>query len=165
MTGKVFHLQPWTPKVQEVANSLIRRIHAVAPELEVFFMGAAALKLPGKNDIDLDILCNQADIGTYAKILAEVLGSPKETKDNLTAWEFMLEGFEVDAILSDPKISHVPLQRKRFEVLKNSPELLREYRELKEASDGLPFEEYEKRKLEFLEAKVFSSKAEVEASK
>lgn len=128
-------------------------------------MGAAALELPGKNDIDLDILCDKTDIRAYTKKLVEVLGEPKEAKDNLTAWEFMLDGFEIDAILSDPKISHVPLQRIRFETLKTNPELLNEYKELKEACDGLPYKEYEKRKIAFLEKKVFSSKAKISHSK
>ena len=50
-----YNQQPWTPRVHEVASALIRRINDAAPELEVLFMGAAALGLPGKNDIDLDI--------------------------------------------------------------------------------------------------------------
>jgi hypothetical protein len=70
----------------------------------------------------------------------------------------MMNGFEIDAILSDPKTSHVPLQRKRFEILKSSPELQEEYRALKQSSDGLPYAEYEKRKIAFLEERVLSSK-------
>jgi hypothetical protein len=159
MSDKIFHIQSWTPRVREVAEALISRIHAITPELEVLFMGAAALGLPGKNGIDLDIICDTADIALYTQRLISVLGEPKEMKDKLTAWEFELDGFEIDAILSDPKISHVPLQRKRFEVLKENPKLLDEYKELKIASDGLPYDEYEQRKLTFLEEKVFSSKA------
>lgn len=157
MQEKIFHLQPWTPKVREVAENLIDRIHTVAPELEVLFMGAAALELPGKNDIDLDILCNVSDVERYTEKLTPLLGSPKEVTGTLAAWEFGLDGFAVDAMLSDPTISHVPLQRKRFEILRTHPELLAAYRKLKEASDGLPYAEYEKRKRRFLEEKVFSS--------
>lgn len=158
MTNRIFHLQPWTPKVRETAEMLINRIHTVAPNLEVLFMGAAALELPGKNDIDLDILCGKADIQAYTVRLIPILGEPKTTNDRLSAWEFELDGFEIDAILSDPSTSHVPLQRRRFEILKANPTLLDGYKKLKIASDGLPYDEYERRKVAFLEEKVLSSK-------
>lgn len=147
---KIFHSKPWTPKIREAANALTRKIHQAAPELEVLFMGAAALGLPGKNDIDLDILCDEADIQKYTTVLVTILGQPKSTKNNLTAWEYKLGEFEVDAILSDPKTSHVPIQKKRFEVLRSNPILLAEYKKLKEECDGLPYEDYEKRKVAFL---------------
>lgn len=153
----LFHLQPWTPKVQETAEHLIGRIHAAVPELKVLFMGAAALGLPGKNDIDLDILCSVQDVKVYTDKLLPVLGPPKETKDTLAAWEFELEGFEIDAILSDPAISHVPRQQKQFEILKANPALREEYRRLKEACDGLPYTEYEKQKAAFMRKRVLPS--------
>ncbi len=73
MTEKVFRMQPWTPAIQEAAQSLISEIRTTAPELEVLFMGAAAFGLPGKNDIDLDILCNQNNIKAYTQKLLPVL--------------------------------------------------------------------------------------------
>lgn len=152
-------MQPWTPKLKETSEKLIDRIQAVAPELEVLFMGAAALGLPGKNDIDLDILCNISDITTYTEALLPILGVPKETSRALTAWEFQLDGFEIDVILSDPTISHVPLQQKCFEILKANPELLTKYRKLKEACNGLPYAEYERRKVAFFEDEVLSNNA------
>jgi hypothetical protein len=80
-----------------------------------------------------------------------ILGAPKEATGNLTVWHVEFGGVEIDCILSDPKLSHVPLQRKRFELLRANPELLREYKKLKEDCDGLPFAEYERRKIAFFE--------------
>lgn len=156
MDEKIFHIKPWTPKVHEAAQSIINKIHEVAPELEILFMGAAALGLPGKNDIDLDILCDQKDITIYTQKLLPLLGSPKEVRDNLSAWECQFQGFDLDAILSDPAISHVPEQRKVFEKLKTNSSLRNEYRQLKELSDGLPYAEYEKRKKAFFNTRVLS---------
>lgn len=154
MPETIFHLKPWTPRIRETAESLVDKIHEIAPELEVLFMGAAALGLPGKNDIDLDILCDKDDVVAYTQKLINLLGKPKEINESAASWGFELNGFEIDAILSDPKISHVPLQRKRFEILKASPQLRDEYAKLKESCDGLPYVEYEKRKITFLEEKV-----------
>jgi GrpB-like predicted nucleotidyltransferase (UPF0157 family) len=157
MNNKTFHIQPWNPAVTTVANSLISKIHEITPDLEVLFMGAAALGLPGKNDIDIDILCTTQDIHKYTRELIAVLGKPKESTDQITIWEFMLDGFEIDCILSDPVFSHVPLQRKRFEILQSNPSILNQYTDLKESCDGMLYSDYEKRKLAFLEEKVLSS--------
>lgn len=154
MIEKVFHVQPWTPKIQEVAQSLINEIHVTNPELEILFMGAAALGLPGKNDIDLDILCRQDDVKDYTHKLLPTLGLPKEADDNLAMWDFKYQGFDIDAILSDPSTSHVPEQRRVFEKLKADPDLLNEYRELKIACDGLSYATYEERKKVFFIERV-----------
>lgn len=143
---KIFHLQPWPPLIKTVADDLIFEIHRIAPALEVLFMGAAALGLPGKNDIDLDILCQKKDINHYKLLLVGVLGEPKAIKDDMVFWEFEKSGFEIDCILSDPKFSHVPEQKKVFELLKSNKKLLNEYRALKVACNGLIYDEYELRK-------------------
>lgn len=155
-SNKSYHCEPWSPAVKETANELIRAIKAVAPELEVLFMGAAALELPGKNDIDLDILCKVDDITRYASKLKPVLGEPSKSDSKSTFWSFHKNGFEIDAILSDPSISHVPLQRARFEKLKSDSRLREKYCALKIECDGLPYEEYEKKKLAFLDEEVIS---------
>src|SRR5581483_8963321 len=129
--AKIFRIQPWSPKLSLVAQSIIDEVHSVAPELEVLFMGAAALGLPGKNDIDLDILCDAKDVKSYTEKLNHVLTQPKETNQDLTAWKFDKDGFEVDIILSDPAVSHVHEQRQVFETLKTNPALLQAYKELR----------------------------------
>ena len=156
MPDKIFHLRPWSPRLIQVAEETIAGIKTTCPELEVLFMGAAALGLPGKNDIDLDILCKVEDVQKYAKKLIPLLGEPKELTDKIAAWDFMKNGYEIDCILSDPTISHVPIQKKRFEILRDSPELLEEYKILKIKCDRLPYEEYEKIKIEFFEKLVSS---------
>jgi len=155
---KIYHCEPWTPRVKETADKLVDSIHAVAPELETLFMGAAALGLPGKNDIDLDILCEVSKVPAYTAKLKSVLGDPKECDGKSSIWSFDKDGFEVDAILSDPSISHVPLQKARFDKLKSSAELLDEYRHFKISSDGLPYDQYEKQKQDFLESHVVAEK-------
>lgn len=158
MDESIFHLQPWDSNAQEIAENLIDQIHDASPELEVLFMGAVALGLPGKNDIDLDILCDASEVRMYTEKLIPLLGQPKEAKSNLASWESELDGFEVDCILSDPRISHVSLQQKRFEILKSDSNLRNEYRQLKEDCDGLPLIEYENRKKAFLETRVYPSR-------
>lgn len=145
----IYHTQPWTPRIKEVARKLIDDIHRATPDLEVLFMGAAALGLPGKNDIDLDILCDTSSVHENTKILLPVLGNSVEETDAMTVWRFDREGYEIDCILSDPRISHVPEQKRVFDALKSDTKLFEEYRRLKLDCDGLPYDEYEKRKKQF----------------
>jgi GrpB-like predicted nucleotidyltransferase (UPF0157 family) len=153
MQHNYYHVQEWTLQLQRAADDLITKIRTAAPGLEVLFMGAAALGLPGKNDIDLDILCDQSDIAHYAGLLTPVLGVPQELKANTAVWGYLRDGIEIDCILSDPTTpnSHVPKQKRVFETLKASPELQERYRRLKLDCDGLPYEQYEAKKKAFLE--------------
>ncbi len=146
---RVYVRQEWKPEVIEVANAVIHDIHKVAPELEVLFMGAAALGLPGKNDVDLDILCDQKDLHTYTRRLETILGEAKKGNDGSSSWNFDRDGFEVDVFLSDPRFSHVPEQKRIFDIMKSDRQAFDTYKQLKIDCDGLPYAEYERRKKEF----------------
>ncbi|TAH33846.1 hypothetical protein EYC58_00175 [Candidatus Saccharibacteria bacterium] len=148
-----YHVHEWTPALKQTGDELVAKIQGVAPELEVLFMGAAALGLPGKNDIDLDILCSTDDIKHYTSILESVLGTPHSLSDEMAVWSYVQDGVEIDCILSDPARpdSHVPKQKKVFEKLKTNPELREQYRKLKYECDGLPYEQYEAQKKAFLQ--------------
>ena len=150
----IFHIQNWTPELLIVANKIIADIHSVCPELEVLFMGAAALGIPDKNDIDLDILCTQADIPNHTNRLISVLGLPVESNSSWSVWSFVSQEYKIDAILSDPLTSHVPLQKKQFELLKSATKLLKKYQDLKISCDGMPYEEYKRLKTEFLDSLI-----------
>lgn len=151
MKHDYYHVQEWTPKLKDTAEELIAKIHEVAHELEVLFMGAAAIGLPGKNDIDIDILCSQNELSHYTELLKPILGKPQKLKDTMTTWSYMQDGVEIDCILSDPTLpnSHVPEQKKVFEVLQRNPALRERYKQLKYQWDGLPYGQYEANKKEF----------------
>ena len=111
-------------------------------------MGAAALGLPGKNDLDLDILCGQDDLKRYTDLPEPILGVPQAMEGSMTVWSYMRDDIEIDCILSDPTIpgSHVPKQKKVFEILRENPELQSRYKQLKYDCDGLPYEQDEAKK-------------------
>jgi len=152
MKSNYYHVQEWTPALKQAGDELVAKIHEAAPELEVLFMGAAALGLPGKNDLDIDILCKGNEIKHYAEILKPIFGVPQKLNKEMSVWSYTQDGIEIDCILSDPSRpnSHVPKQKKVFEILKNSPDLQERYKQLKYECDGLPYEQYEAKKKEFL---------------
>ncbi|HSW74644.1 MAG TPA: hypothetical protein VLG16_02120 [Candidatus Saccharimonadales bacterium] len=151
MKHDYYHVHEWTPALKRAGDELVAKIHESAPELEVLFIGAAALGLPGKNDLDLDILCEGKDIKRYADILKPILGTPQKLSEEMAVWGYVQDGIEIDCILSDPNRpnSHIPKQKKVFEILKNNSELQGRYKQLKYECDGLPYEQYEAKKKEF----------------
>lgn len=153
MKHDYYHVHEWTPELKQVGDELVIKVHEVAPELEVLFMGAAALGLPGKNDLDLDILCDSHDIKRYTDVLRPILGTPQKLSNEMALWSYMQNDIEIDCIISDPARpnSHVPKQKKVFEILKANSELRERYRQLKYECDGLPYEQYEAKKKAFLQ--------------
>jgi hypothetical protein len=153
MKHEYYHVHEWTPALKHAGDELVANIRDVAPELDVLFMGAAALGIPGKNDLDIDILCGADNIKHYSDILKPVLGTPQKLSDEMAVWSYMRNGIEIDCILSDPTKpdSHVPKQKKVFEKLKASSELRERYEKLKYECDGLPYEQYEVQKKAFLQ--------------
>ena len=152
MKHDYYHFHEWTPALKQTGDEFVAKIHEAAPELEVLFMGAAALGLPGKNDLDIDILCEGKEIKHYADILKPIFGAPQELNEEMAVWSYMQDGVEIDCILSDPSRpnSHVPKQRKVFEILKVNSDLQNRYKQLKYECDGLPYDQYEAKKKEFL---------------
>jgi GrpB-like predicted nucleotidyltransferase (UPF0157 family) len=153
MKHDYYHVHEWTPALKQAGDELVAKIHDVAPGLEVLFMGAAALGLPGKNDLDLDILCEANNIKRYSDALKPVFGAPQKLNDEMAVWSYMQNGIEIDCILSDPKRpnSHVPKQKKVFEKLKANSDLRERYKKLKYECDGLPYEQYEAQKKAFFQ--------------
>ncbi len=153
MKHDYYRVHEWTPGLKQIGDELVAKVHDVVPELEVLFMGAAALGLPGKNDLDLDILCDGHEIKHYAEILEQIFGTPQELNDEMAAWSYMQGEVEIDCILSDPKRSnsHVPKQKKVFETLRSNLQLREHYKQLKYECDGLPYEQYEAKKKAFLQ--------------
>ena len=145
----VASVNPWDPKAAEFAKNIISKINALIPEVEVFWSGALALGISGLNDIDLSILSSPADFEKHLPKLVSVLGEPIKKGEENILWRTTLGGYKVDAYLGDKDSESIQLHKRIFNILKNDPRLLDEYRLLKEAANGLPFREYQKRKYEF----------------
>ncbi|MDO8452113.1 MAG: hypothetical protein Q7S76_04575 [bacterium] len=166
MSEQFYHHKKWTPKAVEAAEKLIRKIHNLAPELEVTLMGAVPLKINGRNDLDIDILCPREKLmyykGVFERTFGPALVDLKDTEywaysNDEVYWEFERDGFVADIMLHDPTTTHFRVQTKRHKKLSDNPELLAQYKILKNRSDGLPIAEYERRKLTFFENVVDKS--------
>ena len=145
---KVIIIKPFDPKVKKAAQEIISKIKETLPEAEILFMGASALEIAGQNDIDMTILAN-GEFESHSNSLENFFGNPVKSNPTLIKWEFVQDGFEVELYLNDVISPVLQEQIDTFNLLKNSPELLEEYEQIKLKSDGLLFREYMRRKYEF----------------
>jgi GrpB protein len=146
---KVAVIKSFDPKARETAESIIGQIKNDAPNLEIFFGGASALGIAGQNDIDLNLMSSPKEYEKYIPVLNKLFGQPGKTSPDLIKWEFQKNSFDVELYLSDRLSPTLQEQIKTFETLRDNPALLKEYEQLKLASNGLPFREYMRRKYEF----------------
>jgi GrpB-like predicted nucleotidyltransferase (UPF0157 family) len=140
---------PYDPRAAEVAKRLLKELQTAVPELEVFWGGALALGISGKNDIDLSIVSRCEDYDEYLPSLIRVLGEPQKRGLQNVRWEIVRDGYSVDVHLADERSEALAEQRKTHDLLKNNPELLKEYTKLKEDASGLSVREYQRHKYEF----------------
>jgi len=145
---KVIEIKPFDPKVNDAAQNIISKIKKSIPEAEILFMGASALGIAGQNDIDMTVLAN-GKFEEFSDSLEDLFGNPVKSNQNLIKWEFEENSFEVELYLNDIISPVLQEQIDTFNLLKNSPELLKEYEKIKMEADGLPFREYMRRKYEF----------------
>ena len=147
---KKVSIKPWDPKTVEVAHRLIEAIKNADPKVNVIYTGASALGVPGINDIDFTITCPIEDFQKHLPKLASVLGEPQKIGKENIRWEGVeKEGYVIDVHMTDPNNPFLQEHIRLFELLKNNPELLKEYAELKESLDGQSYVEYQRQKYEF----------------
>ncbi len=146
---KIVQIFPFDPKVSEAAEEIIFQIHKFFPGLEIIHMGASGLKISGQNDLDLYMLAPWQEFNKYLNKLIEIFGEPKSKKQDSVAWEFNRNGFPVELYLTDPSSEPMQAQISVYQILKNNPQLLKEYENLKQAMNGKDFREYQEKKYEF----------------
>ncbi|TSC87289.1 MAG: Uncharacterized protein G01um101416_503 [Microgenomates group bacterium Gr01-1014_16] len=146
-------IKPYDPKLKEIAETIIRSVHSIDPDLEVLFMGAAELGISGQGDLDLYILSKPSEFGKYISGLKDVFGEPVKEKDTYVAWELIRNEIPVELYLTDPgdEIYNTSMKEQIdiFNILKSNPGLLKEYEDLKIRLNGQLFREYQRQKYEF----------------
>mgnify|MGYP001594269824 CR=1 FL=1 len=140
---------PWDKKGMDIADSIIREIKFVVPELEVIFIGSVPLKIAGQKDIDLSVLGLAQSFPEYQRKLGALFGQPDKLSKTAIGWHFLKDDYEVGVYLTDPVTSKIKEQVDIFNLLRNNVELLREYENLKLSSNGLSYREYQIKKYMF----------------
>ena len=144
-TNKVVKIYSYDPKVAVAAEGIINSIHKIYPNLVVKHMGASALKISGQNDLDIYTFSDPKDFDKFLPGLIKLFGKPLHKHDTFIEWEFKKNGFDIQFYLTLPPKNHIAI----FEKLKNNPDLLKVYEDLKESMNGKSFRQYQEEKYEF----------------
>ena len=147
--SKKVSIKPFDPRIKDISKNLILDIKNVCSDLEIIHMGASGLEISGQNDIDIYALANPIDFDKYLPALTKLLGEPLHSHKSFVEWKFFKEGFEVEFYLTDPDSSSMQRQIKVFNILKSTPKLLEEYKNMKESMNGKSFRDYQRKKYEF----------------
>lgn len=142
-------VKPFNPKGLDIANQIITDIKAVDPDLEVICLGSLPLKIAGQEDIDINAFCPREEQPKHVNNFKELFGEPTRQGTNSIGWSFQREGFSVDVWLTDPMAKTTKEQVKIFNLLKNNPELLKEYEQIKLSAKDLTYKIYQTKKYEF----------------
>ena len=142
-------VKPFNPKGLEIADQVIAEIRKVEPDLDIMLLGSLPLKILGQEDIDISAFCVKSEQLGHLDNFKRLFGEPSRMGDNSTGWDFQRDGFFVSVWLTDPTTETTKAQVEVFNLLKNNPELLKEYARIKEQAKDLPYKEYQRKKYEF----------------
>ena len=142
-------VKPWNPKGLEIADQVIAEIKAVEPDLEIMLLGSLPLKILGQEDIDISVFCIKSEQPKHLDNFKKLFEEPTKQSKNTIGWGFQRDGFLVEIWLTDPTTETTKAQVEVFNLLKNNPDLLKEYARIKEEAKDLPYKEYQRRKYEF----------------
>lgn len=147
--NKIVKISPLNPKTTEIVEEIINRIHEIYPDLEIKHMGASALGISGQNDIDIYAFSDPIDFDKFLPGLVKLFGEPLHKHETFCEWKLQKDGFYIELYLTAKNPSTMKKQTKVFEILKNNPDLLKEYEKLKESMNRKSFKVYQERKYEF----------------
>ncbi|MDP3991784.1 MAG: hypothetical protein Q8P66_02740 [Candidatus Colwellbacteria bacterium] len=142
-------VRPWNSKGLDIANRIIADIKSTEPDLEVILLGSLPLKIAGQEDIDISALCVKSEQLKHLGNFKKLFGEPGRYGKNSTGWDFERDGFSVSVWLTDPTADTTKAQIQVFNLLRDNPDLLKEYEKIKLEAKDLSYKEYQVRKYEF----------------
>lgn len=149
-TNKKVHIRPFNPRVGKTGEKLIANIRKVYPDLKTYFIGSAALGIPGQRDIDIMASCQRNDFDKYLDGLVLILGKPQKTRRTFIEWHLKKNNCTIDFLLIDTRNKSMFLNPLiEFDILKKDKKRLDEYIRLKKELNGFSEREYIKRRMEF----------------
>lgn len=148
-SDKKMYSVPYDPHSTEIAHELMENIHRKMPDLEIYFVGAASLGIAGQGDIDIILISPHRDFKRYIPTLTKMFDNPLKRRSLFTDWDFIFKGFQIELTLTYKGSSLATQQLKTFSLLKNNKKALHAYEQLKNDSQGMPMNQYVRRRLLF----------------
>ena len=144
---------PWDPSSEEKIQVIKRKIQlALGTRFPVVHRGSTSLGISCQNEIDVYIPVAVEEFGEVLPLMEGLFGVPRNVLPlEKVRFATKVEGKNIDLFLIN-KEGEAWLSGIRFEeYVKQHPEVLEEYRQLKELMNGFDAKEFYKRKTEFIE--------------
>ena len=148
---KKIKIIPYNPEVKLVFEKIKKEIQKVLGEVKVKHCGATSLGISGQGEIDLYVPVSEKSFNGYLEKLVKHLGKAGSVYP-LRRVRFVkyISGIKIEIFLINKEIDDWKNCVKFENYLKQHPEILEEYKKLKEESEGLTVQEYYRKKLEFI---------------
>ncbi len=142
-------IYPYDPESNIRAQELIRKIKKLCPKLDLYLIGSIGMQIEGRGDIDLYAVTPSALLSeTFSKIIS-VFGKPVKRGKTFGEWKFRYKGSPAELHVANPEDKDFNNQILLFNLLKNNPDYLIEYRNLKIELNNHPIREYVRRRMVF----------------
>lgn len=122
---------PWDPKTLVVAKKAKTLLKSLLKDfdIEILHMGSSALKIGGKNDVEIYVYPNNDDWEKVAKVLENKFGKAGHTEEDFIRLNHKIDGFEVEIV----QLKGIPgkMNKATFKYFKLHPDACKEYEALK----------------------------------
>lgn len=143
---------PYNPKVKDVFEKQKKEIlDILGKDVQVLHLGATALGISGQGEIDLVIPTSLDNFDKFIEELEKVYGKPKSfSAKKRVRFNSQKDDIDIEIILVNQDSEGWKRNVVFENYLKNHPETLKAYKELKESNSGIGMREYYRKKIEFI---------------
>lgn len=142
----------YNPKVKEVFNQQKLKLQKIlGGNAIILHKGASAWGISGKGDVDIYIPIEVEKFDAYFELLKEKLGEPGSHYHSERArWNRNITDIEVEIFLVNKDAEFYKESERFWSYIEIHPEVLDEYRIIKEKAEGLSTREYYTKKVIFI---------------
>ncbi len=148
---KIVEIVPYDPKVKSVFEKVKQEIQSFMNGAQVIHRGSTALGIAGQGEIDLYIPVLKNNFDKNLKKLIIHFGEPGSIYPFKRArFVKYIDNTKIEIFLINKEDENYKNSVKFENYLKENPESLKKYEELKRESNGLTVQEYYRIKIEFI---------------
>jgi GrpB-like predicted nucleotidyltransferase (UPF0157 family) len=148
---KLIKIIPYNQKTKEVFKKIKNEIKSFLGDAEILHCGSTALEILGQGEIDLYVPVLRKDFDYYLVKLVKNLGKPGSIYP-LERVRFVkfIDGIKIEIFLINKENDGWKNSVKFESYLKENPDALEDYKNIKEECDGLTVQSYYRKKIEFI---------------
>lgn len=151
-TSNKVKIVPYNPEVKTVFKQQQEELQSIlGKDVTVIHQGASAWGISGKGDVDIYVPVPLKQFNNYFEKLKVAFGEPGSYYNlERVRWNRNIKNIEIEIFLVNQDALFWKDNLIFWDYLKAYPEVLEEYRILKEAADGTSTREYYTRKIIFI---------------